>query len=142
MAAASSLQSPTWTLYWSRTTVCFYSCISKNFTRLYLSACWYLASFLRDNHITDHGPPSSWNSSASTSPHCTPPLLASARLNKHPSTLPRPVPSLFAAHPLSQIIHSRRRVQQRGHVQAETPRETSNIDEFPSCTILRRLHHW
>lgn len=66
---SSSLQSPSWTLYWSRTTACFYSCISKNFTRLYLFACWYLASFLRDNHITDHGPPSCWNSSASPSPH-------------------------------------------------------------------------
>jgi hypothetical protein len=33
---------------------------------------------------THHGPRSCWNSSASPSPHYTPPLLASARLNKHP----------------------------------------------------------
>jgi hypothetical protein len=110
-----------------------YSCIRKNFTRLSLfvsACCGGLASFLRDNRTSLIRTPSCWNSSASPSPHCTPPLLASARLNKHFSTLPRPVPSLFAAHPLSQIIHSRRRVQQPGHVQAET------------CTILRRLDHW
>ena len=72
---SSSLQSPSWTLHslhkWSRTTACFYSCIRKNFTRLYLfvSACCYLASFLRDNHTSLIRTPSCWNSSASPSPH-------------------------------------------------------------------------
>jgi hypothetical protein len=133
VAAVTELD-PSFTAQWSRTTACFYSCIRNNLTRLYLfvSACCYLTSFLRDNHTSLIRTPSCWNSSASPSPHCTPPLLASARLNKHSPTLPRPVLHC-SLHTLSvKIIHSRRRVQQRGHVQAETPRELCNIGEFPN----------
>jgi hypothetical protein len=134
IVAAVTKLDPSFTAQWSRTTACFYSCIRKNFTRLYLfvSACCYLASFLRDNHTSLIRTPSCWNPSASPSPHCTPPLLASARLNKHFSTLPRPVPSLFAAHPLSQIIRS------SDHPQ---PQKSAAAGSRPGRNATRNLQH-
>jgi hypothetical protein len=142
VAAVTELD-PSFTAQWSRTTACFYSCIRNNLTRLYLfvSACCYLTSFLRDNHTSLIRTPSCWNSSASPSPHCTPPLLASARLNKHSPTLPRPVlhcslhtlsvRSSTAAEECSSGVTSRQKRHENFATSANFPTHD-----------LRRLDHW
>jgi len=150
---SSSLQSPSWTLHSLHSgaaqrlvSILAYVRTLLDFIYLYLHvAIWPLFSVTTTHHFSGlplvgirqlylaalHSPSSrigppkqTFLNSPSTSAltvRCTP---FSVRSSDH------------------QIIHSRRRVQQRGHVQAETPRETCNIGEFLTCTILRRLDHW